>query len=63
MEARYLTIIITFIAAAFLGGCASQPSVVTMQEPSGQQEKVSMPEGAWTGAAWGLRRTRWPRLW
>ena len=55
MKARCLTIIMAFITAAFLGGCASQPSVVTMQEPSGQQEKVSMPKGAWTGAASGAQ--------
>ena len=55
MTTRYLTILMTFIAAAFLGGCATQPSVVMMQEPSGQQEKVSMPKGSWTGAASGAQ--------
>jgi outer membrane protein OmpA-like peptidoglycan-associated protein len=55
MKVRYFTILVTFIAAACLGGCATQPSVVMMQEPSGQQEKVSMPKSAWTGAASGAQ--------
>lgn len=43
------------LGVVVLSGCATQPQTVYMEEPSGQQEKVSVPKSTWTGAASGAQ--------
>jgi len=50
-----LPMMAVLIGTALLCGCATQPQVVSMQGPSGQQEQVTMPKSAWTGAASGAQ--------
>ena len=38
---------------ALIGGCATKPQVVVMQEPAGQQRQVTVPKSTCTGAASG----------
>lgn len=41
-----------FVAAVFLGGCATQSELVDMQGPGGQQQS-NMPGSTWSGGASG----------
>jgi outer membrane protein OmpA-like peptidoglycan-associated protein len=47
-----LPVMAVLIGVVLLGGCATQPQVVVMQEPGGQQQ-VTVPKSTWTGAASG----------
>lgn len=42
-----------FFAVTLVCGCATQPEVVKMQQSGGQQEQITVPKSAWTGAASG----------
>jgi uncharacterized lipoprotein YajG len=43
------------ITAALLGGCATQPEVVTIQQPGAPPQQVTMPKSTFTGAASGAQ--------
>ena len=47
--------LIGIIGVALLAGCATKPEVVYMEEPSGQQQKVTVPKSSWTGTASGAQ--------
>src|SRR5262245_8574552 len=42
-------------AAAVLGACATQPEVVTIQQPGAPPQQVTMPKSTFTGAASGAQ--------
>jgi len=46
-------VLLGIVMIVFTGGCATQPEVVKMQTPGGQQEQVAVPKSTWTGAASG----------
>ena len=48
-----LFMVTAILAMAFIGGCATKPEVVVMQQTGGQQEQITVPKSAWTGAASG----------
>ncbi len=47
-----LSAMAVLVGTMVLGGCATQPQVISMQQPSGQQQ-VTVPKSTWTGAASG----------
>ena len=47
--------LIGIMGVALLTGCATKPEVVSLQEPSGQQQDVTVPKSTWTGAASGAQ--------
>src|SRR5271157_6224233 len=44
------------VGALLLGGCATPPQVVQVEEPSGQQQAMTMPKSTWTGGASGAQQ-------
>ena len=44
-----------FLGAALLGGCATPPETVVMQQPGGPPQQVAVPKSTWTGAASGAQ--------
>src|SRR5262245_6276972 len=46
---------IGLLGAALLAGCAGQPETVTLQQPGGPPQQVTMPKATWTGAASGAQ--------
>ena len=47
--------VLVLCAAALLAGCATQPQVVVMQAPGGQQEQLTVPKSTWRGTASGAQ--------
>ncbi|HEY3275794.1 MAG TPA: hypothetical protein VGJ94_04175 [Syntrophorhabdaceae bacterium] len=47
------TVMASILGMALIGGCATKPQVVVMQEPAGQQRQVTVPGSTLTGAASG----------
>ena len=50
-----LPMALALIVAAVLAGCATQPQVIEMEQPSGQQQQMTMPKSTWTGEASGTQ--------
>lgn len=46
---------VAFVGALILGGCTTPSQVVQVEEPSGQQQQMTMPKSTWTGAASGTQ--------
>jgi outer membrane protein OmpA-like peptidoglycan-associated protein len=47
--------LVGIVAAALLGGCATQPEAVTLQTPGGPPQQVTIPKSTFTGAASGAQ--------
>jgi len=48
-------IAVGLLGAALLGGCAGQAETVTMQQPGGSSQQMTVPKGTITGAASGAQ--------
>src|SRR5215510_9813571 len=51
----HASLILIGLFAALLGGCAGQAETVTMQQPSGSSQAMTVPKGTFTGAASGAQ--------
>jgi outer membrane protein OmpA-like peptidoglycan-associated protein len=47
--------LVGLLGTAVLGGCAGQPETVTLQQPSGPPQQVTVPKATITGAASGAQ--------
>jgi outer membrane protein OmpA-like peptidoglycan-associated protein len=55
LNARLALPAIGLLAAALLGGCAGQAETVTMQQPGGPPQQMTVPKATFTGAASGAQ--------
>jgi outer membrane protein OmpA-like peptidoglycan-associated protein len=51
----HASLVLIGLFAALLGGCAGQAETVTMQQPSGSSQAMTVPKGTFTGAASGAQ--------
>lgn len=54
-ETTGLIVGLVLMLAGILGGCTTQPQVVVMQAPGGQQEQMTVPKSTWRGTASGAQ--------
>src|SRR5262249_13738984 len=55
MDSPHVSLVLIGLFAALLGGCAGQAETVTMQQPSGSSQAMTVPKGTFTGAASGAQ--------
>jgi outer membrane protein OmpA-like peptidoglycan-associated protein len=48
-----ILIVVVFVGGLLLNGCATEPQHLTMQQPNGERQAMTVPESTWTGAASG----------
>jgi outer membrane protein OmpA-like peptidoglycan-associated protein len=48
-----LLVVVAFVGGLLLSGCATEPQHLSMQQPNGERQAMTVPESTWTGTASG----------